>query len=323
MSLRVIITGGLGFIGSALARRILADPSVESLLNVDCLTYAGSESNVAAIASDPRYRWSRTDLRNRKAVASLVDFTSPTHILHLAAESHVDRSISDPDAFLSTNVMGTFHLLEAARLTSGVRFHHVSTDEVFGSIAAPALFTEASPYDPHSPYSASKAASDHLVRAYHSTYGLATTLTNGSNTYGPRQHAEKFIPTVIRACLTRAPIPLYGDGLNVRDWLHVDNHAEAIWLAATRATPGSTYLVGGSDERTNESITTLICRLFDELRPWPGHSHASLITHVTDRPGHDRRYAVDSTRLRLDLGWRTTRILEEGLRSLVQDALTP
>lgn len=316
--MRVCATGLLGFIGSALARRILADDRVTALLNLDCLTYAGSVKNVI---DDPRYSWNRTDLRSRKAVCSVVSGFSPTHILHLAAESHVDRSISEPDAFLSTNVMGTFHLLEAARKVPGVRFHHVSTDEVFGSIAAPALFTESSPYDPHSPYSASKAASDHLVRAYHTTYGLPVTISNGSNTYGPRQHDEKFIPTVIRACITHGPIPIYGDGLNIRDWLHVDDHAEAIWSVATKANPGSTYLVGGGDERTNAEIVTLICRLFDELRPWPAHSHASLITHVKDRLGHDRRYAVDSTKIKLDLGWKTTHKLEDGLRELVKDAI--
>lgn len=319
--MRVIVTGGCGFVGSALLRRVLSDTRVVAVLNIDCLTYAGSTKNVEECEPCPHYKWSRTDLRNKKAVSSVVSNFAPTHILHLAAESHVDRSIDDPDAFLSTNVLGTFHLLEAARRVSAVRFHHVSTDEVFGSIASPGLFTEDSPYAPNSPYSASKAASDHLVRAYGTTYGLHITISNGSNTYGPRQHGEKFIPTVIRSCLGKSPIPIYGDGLNVRDWLHVDDHADAIWQVATRAVSGSTYLAGGSDERTNIGVATIICRLFDELRPWEGHSHASLITMVKDRPGHDRRYAVSSVRLRLVFGWRTTYKLEDGLRELVKQSI--
>lgn len=319
--MRVIITGALGFIGSALLRRVLSDKRVISVLNIDCLTYAGSEANVTECVADPRYSWNRTNLRSKKAIGCVVSDFAPTHILHLAAESHVDRSIDDPDAFMLTNVMGTFHLLAAARSIQGVRFHHVSTDEVFGSIAAPAMFTESSAYSPNSPYSASKAASDHIVRAYATTYGLSTTISNGSNTYGPRQNSEKFIPTVIRSCLSKSPIPLYGDGLNVRDWLHVDDHADAIWQVATRAKSGSTYLVGGSEERTNIEVATIICGLFDELRPWKGHSHASLITPVRDRPGHDRRYSVSADAIRLDLGWRTTYTLEDGLRELIKQSI--
>lgn len=328
--MRLLITGGAGFIGSNVILHFIGRPEVEVLINLDGLTYAGHLVNLERVKNHSKYVFENVDLRTKAAVTAVVEKHSPTHVLHLAAESHVDRSITNPDAFIHTNVIGTFHLLEACRAfwlnpelgtrnsKPNFRFHHVSSDEVYGSLWPSGGFTEASRYAPNSPYAASKAASDMLVRSYHRTYGLPTVITNCSNNYGPYQHPEKFIPVVIQSVLTRRPIPVYGDGLNVRDWLHVRDHAEALWQVLTRGRIGEVYNIGGRNEWPNIRVVELICDLIDELAPNLGGNSRKLITFVKDRPGHDRRYAIDATKIQTELGWQPAYAFERGLRETVQ-----
>ena len=328
---RVLVTGGAGFIGGAVVRRLLSQREA-LVFNLDKVGYASDCSGIEATLQDlgsdasDRYRFMRVDLADGEATAAALREADPDLVMHLAAESHVDRSIDGPDAFLSSNVIGTFSLLEAARAhwsalpqerQQGFRFHHISTDEVFGSLGATGRFSEATPYDPRSPYSATKAASDHLVMAWHHTYGLPVVLTNCSNNFGPWQFPEKLIPVVILKALAGEPIPLYGDGANVRDWLFVEDHVDALLLAATQGVPGESYCVGGHGERTNKQVVEAICALLDQLRP-QGAPHARLITPVADRPGHDRRYAIDPTRISHELGWQPRHGFAEGLEATVR-----
>ena len=318
-----LVTGGAGFIGSNLIHHVINRPEVVRLVNLDCLTYAGRLENLADIAKHPKYVFEQVDLRDKTAVLDLVQRHGITHVMHLAAESHVDRSITGPGDFVHTNVVGTFNLLEACRAAwpnagSGRRFHHISTDEVYGSLGATGFFTEATPYAPNSPYSASKASSDMLVRAYHHTYGLETVITNCSNNYGPYQFPEKLIPVVIQSVMARKPVPVYGDGMNVRDWLYVRDHAEALWVVLTRGRTGETYNIGGHNEWANIHIVQLICDLIDEMAPQLGGSSRQLITFVKDRLGHDRRYAIDATKIAKELGWVPAHKFEQGIRETVR-----
>ena len=321
--MNLLVTGGCGFIGSHVLDHVLAQPEVARVVNLDCLTYAGRLENVTAAAASLKYSFEQVDLRDKPAVLRVVREHAITHVLHLAAESHVDRSIEGPGDFIHSNIVGTFNLLEACRAVwssselSG-RFLHVSTDEVFGSLGATGHFTEITPYAPNSPYSASKAASDLLVRAYHHTYGLDTVITNCSNNYGPRQFPEKLIPVVIGKAANRQPIPVYGDGLNVRDWLYVTDHAEALWQALARGRSGETYCIGGHNEWANLRIVELICDLVDELAPQLGGNSRQLITFVKDRPGHDRRYAIDASKVERELGWQPAHTFETGIRETVK-----
>ena len=321
--MNLLITGGAGFIGSNLIREVIAQPVIQKLVNLDCLTYAGHLASLTEVAGHPKYIFEKVDLRDAPAVLGVVRRHAITHVLHLAAESHVDRSISGPGDFVQTNVVGTFHLLEACRAVwgkepAGRRFHHVSTDEVYGSLGHTGLFAETTPYAPNSPYSASKAASDWLVRSYHHTYGLPAVITNCSNNYGPYQFPEKLIPVVIQSVLNRRPIPVYGDGLNVRDWLYVRDHATALWAVLTRGRTGETYNIGGHNEWANLPIVQLICDTVDELAPGLGGDSRRLITFVKDRPGHDRRYAIDAGKIERELGWTPAHRFEQGLRETVQ-----
>lgn len=321
--MNLLVTGGAGFIGSNLIQHLISYPEIARLVNLDCLTYAGHLENLESVAAHPRYVFERVDLRDKPAVLRVVQEHQITHVMHLAAESHVDRSITGPDDFIHTNVVGTFHLLEACRLAwvgrfVDRRFLHVSTDEVYGSLGPTGCFTETTPYAPNSPYSASKAASDLLVRAYHHTYGLAVLITNCSNNYGPFQFPEKLIPVVIQSVIERRPIPVYGDGMNVRDWLYVRDHAEALWQVLRRGCLGETYNVGGSNEWANLRIVERICDLVDELRPDVGGASRKLITFVKDRPGHDRRYAIDASKLRRELDWRPAHTFDTGIRETVK-----
>ncbi|HYG22364.1 MAG TPA: dTDP-glucose 4,6-dehydratase [Verrucomicrobiae bacterium] len=328
--MNLLITGGAGFIGSNLIHHIIDDPAVTRLVNLDCLTYAGHLENLANVSKHPKYVFEKVDLRDKAAVADVVHRHRITHVMHLAAESHVDRSISGPGDFIHTNVVGTFNLLEACRdlwfsaqsgirdLQTECRFHHVSTDEVYGSLGATGYFTESTPYAPNSPYSSSKAGSDMLVRAYHHTYGMPTVITNCSNNYGPFQFPEKLIPVVIQSVLARKPVPVYGDGMNVRDWLYVRDHAEALWTVIRRGTLGETYNIGGHNEWANINIVRLICDLIDELAPQVGGTSQSLITFVKDRPGHDRRYAIDASKIERELGWVPAHTFEKGIRETVK-----
>ena len=328
---RVLVTGGAGFIGSAVVRRLLADTNAQ-VFNLDKCGYASDLISIDLVLktleseAEGRHQLLRVDLADAEATAAAVRQADPDLVLHLAAESHVDRSIAGPGAFISSNVNGTFHLLQAVRShwealpeprRSSFRFHHISTDEVFGSLGPEGRFSETTPYDPRSPYSASKAASDHLVRAWHHTYGLPVVVTNCSNNYGPWQYPEKLIPVVILKAAAGEPIPLYGDGLNVRDWLYVDDHVEALLLAATRGRLGASYCVGGSGERNNREVVEAICAQMDQLRP-QGAPHTRLITLVSDRPGHDRRYSIDPTLIRNELGWQPRHTIERGLESTVR-----
>ena len=320
--MKLLVTGGAGFIGSAVVR--LAVARGHQVVNLDCLTYAANLENVAMVAQSPLYRFEQVDIRDRAALDRVFAAHSPDVVMHLAAESHVDRSIDGPGDFIETNITGTFNLLEAARAywtRSGkpatFRFHHISTDEVFGSLGATGQFTETTPYDPRSPYSASKAASDHLVRAWHETYGLPVVLTNCSNNYGPYHFPEKLIPVVILNALMGKPIPVYGAGENVRDWLFVEDHADALLLVAGKGENGRSYNIGGENERRNIDLVRTICALMDEMHP-AGAPHDRLITFVTDRPGHDARYAIDPSRIREELGWRPSVTVEEGLRRTVR-----
>ena len=321
--MNLLITGGAGFIGSNLIQHVIDRPEVAKLVNLDCLTYAGRLENVAEVAKHPSYIFEKVDLRDKAAVLDIVQRHSITHVMHLAAESHVDRSITGPGDFVHTNVVGTFNLLEACRAAwqnagPSHRFHHVSTDEVYGSLGPTGLFTETTPYAPNSPYSASKASSDMLVRAYHHTYGLPTVITNCSNNYGPYQFPEKLIPVVIQSLLARKPVPVYGDGMNVRDWLYVRDHAEALWLVLTRGRIGETYNIGGRNEWANINIVQLICDLIDEMAPQLGGSSRRLITFVKDRLGHDRRYAIDAAKIEKELGWLPAHKFEQGIRETVR-----
>ena len=328
---RVLVTGGAGFIGGAVVRRLLADTNAQ-VFNLDKCGYASDLISIELVLktleseAEGRHQLLRVDLADAEATAAAVRQADPDLVLHLAAESHVDRSIAGPEAFISSNVNGTFHLLQAVRShyeglsgerRDAFRMHHISTDEVFGSLGAEGRFSETTPYAPRSPYSASKAASDHLVQAWHHTYGLPVVLTNCSNNYGPWQYPEKLIPVVILKAAAGEPIPLYGDGLNMRDWLYVDDHVEALLLAATRGRLGASYCVGGSGELNNLQVVEAICTLMDELRP-QGAPHSHLITLVNDRPGHDRRYAIDPTLIRSELGWQPRRTFEQGLEATVR-----
>ena len=324
--MKILVTGGAGFIGSAVVR--LAISRGHAVVNVDALTYAACLDNLAAIADSPAYAFERADIRDRATIDRLFSRHRPDAVMHLAAESHVDRSIDGPDDFIQTNIVGTFNMLEASRrywLEEGrpenFRFHHISTDEVFGSLPADpaARFCEETPYDPRSPYSASKASSDHLVRAWHETYALPVVLTNCSNNYGPYQFPEKLIPVVILNALAGNPIPVYGDGSNIRDWLFVEDHAEALLLAVEKGEIGRSYNIGGDNERTNLEIVSAICAILDDLRPRAdGKPHADLVTHVTDRPGHDARYAIDASRVGRELGWRSSMTVEKGLEATIR-----
>ncbi|WP_375259550.1 dTDP-glucose 4,6-dehydratase [Citreimonas sp.] len=320
--MKILVTGGAGFIGSAVVRRAIADG--HAVVNLDALTYAACLDNVASVAEAPGYAFEHADIRDRVALDRVFARHQPDAVMHLAAETHVDRSIDGPGAFVETNVNGTFHLLEAARAhwqsrgrPEGFRFHHVSTDEVFGSLGATGHFTEDTPYDPRSPYSASKAASDHLVRAWGATYGLPVVVSNCSNNYGPYHFPEKLIPVVILNALAGRPIPVYGDGSNVRDWLYVEDHAEALLTVLQRGAVGRSYAIGGGNERSNLDLVRTICAILDDRRPRTAGPHADLITFVSDRPGHDARYAIDATRIRDDLGWRPSVTLDQGLARTV------
>ena len=323
----ILVTGGAGFIGSNFVLDWLAR-SDEPVLNLDALTYAGNMENFAALDGDRRHVFVQGDICDRVLLDRLLAEHRPRALLHFAAESHVDRSIHGPAAFVRTNVEGTFTLLEAARAYWGglapaeraaFRFHHVSTDEVYGSLRPddPA-FTETHPYQPNSPYSASKAASDHLVRAWFHTYGLPVLTTNCSNNYGPYHFPEKLIPLMIVNALSGKALPIYGDGLNVRDWLYVKDHCSAIRAVLARGRPGEVYNIGGWNERTNRQIVEAVCALLDELRPDPAGPYRRLITFVTDRPGHDRRYAIDARKIERELGWRPAETFETGIRKTVQ-----
>ncbi len=324
--MNLLVTGGAGFIGSNVVQLAINKPEVTKLVNLDCLTYAGHPENLAPVAGNPKYAFEKVDLRDKAGVRDVVQRHGITHVMHLAAESHVDRSITGPGDFIHTNVVGTFHLLEACReawLTTKSnsaqnRFHHVSTDEVYGSLGDTGLFTETTPYAPNSPYSASKASSDLLVRAYHHTYGLPAVITNCSNNYGPYQFPEKLIPVVIQSVLARKPVPVYGDGLNVRDWLFVGDHADALWQVLTRGENGETYNIGGHNEWANIRIVELICDLVDEMAPQLGKNSRGLITFVKDRLGHDRRYAIDASKIQEKLGWVPAHRFEDGIRETVR-----
>ena len=321
----VLVTGGAGFIGANFLEYLIAsDPNVR-VTTLDSLTYAGSLDNLNGVMSNDRHQFVKGDITDAALVNRVIAESYIDTIIHFAAESHVDRSITGPAAFISTNVVGTFTLLEAARNAWGakdarrdVRFHHVSTDEVFGSLTeSDPPFSESTPYSPNSPYSASKAGSDHLVRAYHHTYGLPITITNCSNNYGPYQHAEKFIPTVIRSALAQKPIPIYGAGLNIRDWLYVGDHCSAIDLVVRRGENGETYLIGGRSERRNIDIARQICGILDERSPRKSGKYEELLTSVTDRLGHDFRYAIDSTVIETKLRWKQSETFATGIARTV------
>ena len=321
--MNLLITGGAGFIGSNLIQHVIDDSRIAKLVNLDCLTYAGHLANLETISAHPKYVFEKVDLRDKAVVVQVVQKHEITQVMHLAAESHVDRSISGPGDFIQTNIVGTFNLLEACRSywgsnLAGKRFHHVSTDEVYGSLGPTGLFMETTPYAPNSPYSASKASSDFLVRAYHHTYGLDTVITNFSNNYGPFQFPEKLIPVIIQNVLERKPLPVYGDGMNVRDWLYVRDHAEALWTVLNQGKSGEIYNIGGHNEWANIHIVQLICDLIDEFKPELGGNSRRLITYVKDRPGHDRRYAIDATKIQRELGWRPAHKFEQGIRETIR-----
>ena len=328
--MNLLVTGGAGFIGSNLIRHLIDKPEIHKIINLDCLTYAGHLENLEGIhGKHPRYCFEKVDLRDPIEVLRVIRQHDITQVMHLAAETHVDRSIAGPGDFITTNINGTFHLLEACRShwlgttknqepRTKNRFLHVSTDEVYGSLGDSGSFTESSPYAPNSPYAASKAASDMLVRSYHHTYGLPTVITHCSNNHGPYQYPEKLIPVVIQSILARHEIPVYGDGLNVRDWLPVDDHCAALWLALNQGRAGQTYNVGGLNEMANLTLVELICDLVDEMQPTLGGHSRDLITFVPDRLGHDRRYAIDASKMLHELGWKPERKPESALRSTVQ-----
>ncbi|WP_348770298.1 dTDP-glucose 4,6-dehydratase [Azospirillum sp. TSO22-1] len=322
--MQVLVTGGAGFIGSALVRFLIQETTA-TVINVDTLTYASSLESLASVQDDPRYRFEKVDICDAAALARVFAEHRPDLVIHLAAESHVDRSIDGPAVFVQTNVVGTYTLLQAALkhwkslppdAAARFRFHHVSTDEVYGSLGPDGAFTEETPYQPNSPYSATKAASDHLVRAWHHTFGLPTVTTNCSNNYGPFQFPEKLIPLMILNGLEGKPLPVYGSGSNVRDWLYVEDHARALWTVATRGRLGETYNIGGNSERRNLDVVETICDTLDELVP-AAAPRRSLIRFVADRPGHDLRYAIDASKLAAELGWTPRETFESGLRRTV------
>ena len=320
--MKLLVTGGAGFIGSAVVR--LAVARGHEVVNLDALTYAACLENVASVSGSPLYTFEQADIRDLPALEAIFQKHQPDAVMHLAAESHVDRSIDGPQAFIETNVMGTYNMLQAARhywegrgKPKDFRFHHISTDEVFGSLGATGQFTEETPYDPRSPYSASKASSDHLVRAWAETYGLPVVLTNCSNNYGPFHFPEKLIPVVILSALAGKPIPIYGKGENVRDWLYVEDHADALLLVLEKGALGRSYNIGGENERSNLDLVQTICTILDALKP-ASEPYADLIEFVSDRPGHDLRYAIDPTRIREELGWRPSVTVEEGLEKTVR-----
>jgi dTDP-glucose 4,6-dehydratase len=327
---RILVTGGAGFIGSAVVRHIIQH-TADSVVVVDKLTYAGNLASLAPVANDPRFAFEHVDICDRDALKKVFSTWQPDVVMHLAAESHVDRSIDGPAVFIETNIVGTYNLLETARaFWSGLsgdkkaqfRFHHISTDEVYGDLhSTDDFFTETTPYAPSSPYSASKASSDHLVRAWQRTYGLPALVTNCSNNYGPYHFPEKLIPLVILNAVAGKPLPVYGNGQQIRDWLYVEDHARALYLVATQGKPGETYNIGGHNERKNLDVVTTICALLEELVPVkPGGvaHYRDLITYVADRPGHDLRYAIDASKIERDLGWTPQETFESGIRKTVQ-----
>lgn len=326
--MKILITGGAGFIGSAVIRHII-NHTEHHVLNIDKLTYAGNLESLAEIEKNPRYFFESLDICNTAAIESAFNRFQPNLVMHLAAESHVDRSIDGPANFISTNIVGTYSLLEVARKywhtlneadKALFRFHHISTDEVYGDLDnTNALFTESTPYAPSSPYSASKASSDHLVRAWHRTYGLPIIVTNCSNNYGPYHFPEKLIPLVILNALDGKPLPIYGKGNQIRDWLYVEDHAKALYKVVTQGVIGETYNIGGHNEKQNIEVVTTICRILDELQPRPsGQIYESLITYVKDRPGHDLRYAINATKMQRELNWLPVETFETGIRKTVE-----
>ena len=324
--MKILITGGAGFIGSAVVRRAISDG--HEVVNLDAMTYAACLDNVVSVADSPAYAFEHADIRDRTALDRIFAQHEPDAIMHLAAESHVDRSIDGPGDFIDTNIIGTYNMLEAARTywaaqshPEKFRFHHISTDEVFGSLppAPEVMFTEDTRYNPRSPYSASKASSDHLVRAWHETYGLPVVLTNCSNNYGPYHFPEKLVPVIILNALAGMPLPIYGKGDNIRDWLYVEDHADALLLVVQKGELGRSYNIGGENERSNLELVKTLCTILDRLQPKVGSgSYADQITFVADRPGHDARYAIDPSRIRKELGWRPSVTVEEGLEKTVQ-----
>jgi dTDP-glucose 4,6-dehydratase len=325
--MKILVTGGAGFIGSAVIRNIIKNTDYK-VLNVDKLTYAGNLESLKEIEESDRYEFSQTDICDSSAIETLFTSFSPDVVMHLAAESHVDRSIDGPDAFIKTNIMGTYTMLAAAlkyfetldqSKQKQFRFHHISTDEVYGSLGDEGLFTETTPYDPRSPYSASKASSDHLVSAWFHTYGLPVLITNCSNNYGPYHFPEKLIPLVALNALDEKPLPVYGKGDNIRDWLFVDDHAKALLTVVEKGIPGETYNVGGRNERTNLEVVKTICQTLDELKPRSnGKKYEELITFVKDRPGHDKRYAIDASKLENELGWKASENFDTGIKKTIQ-----
>ena len=323
--MRVVVTGGAGFIGSAVVRHLVLEKRYD-VLNVDNLTYAGTETSLQAIRGEPNYRFLRADICDGEAMSRMLSDFQPDRIMHLAAESHVDRSINGAKDFINTNIVGTFTLLECARAywsnlepkrREAFRFLHVSTDEVYGSLGEDGLFTEATSYDPSSPYSASKAASDHLAKAWQRTYGLPVVVSNCSNNYGPYHFPEKLIPLIVLNAMEGKALPVYGNGANVRDWLYVEDHARALDIIAERGRIGETYNVGGRNERRNIDVVMRICDLMDRMRPRET-PHSQLVTYVTDRPGHDARYAIDATKLETELGWRAQETFDTGIEKTVR-----
>ena len=330
--MKILITGGAGFIGSAVVRHIIRNTH-DSVVNVDKLTYAGNLESIKEVSDSDRYQFVQLDICDAEGLSKILNETAPDAIMHLAAESHVDRSITGPADFVQTNVVGTYTLLEATRQywnslhgekKQAFRFHHISTDEVYGDLPHPdemsgelPLFTETTPYAPSSPYSSTKAASDHLVRAWGRTYKLPVIITNCSNNYGPYHFPEKLIPLIIINALEKKPLPVYGKGDQIRDWLYVEDHARALYKVVTEAEVGSTYNIGGHNEKKNLEVVETVCALLDELKPSEGH-YAELITYVNDRPGHDRRYAIDSTKIQQELGWKPEETFESGMRKTVE-----
>ena len=326
VAMKIVVTGGAGFIGSAVCRMLVNELGVE-VVNIDCLTYASNLHSLAPVAANPKYSFYQVNVCDRQAVSDILRLERPDAIMHLAAESHVDRSISGPAAFIETNITGTYAMLEAARSywselplrrKEAFRFLHISTDEVFGELGDDGLFSETTAYDPSSPYSASKAASDHLVMAWHRTYGLPVVLSNCSNNYGPYHFPEKLIPLMITNALLGRDLPIYGMGINVRDWLYVDDHARALYAVVTKGIPGERYVVGGRNEKSNLAVVHGICAHLDETAPREdGLSHAAAISFVEDRPGHDYRYAIDPTKIERKLGWTARETFDTGLKKTV------
>lgn len=325
--MKIIVTGGAGFIGSEVVRQLINE-SEHHVINFDKLTYAGNLESLKSIESSDRYTFVQGDIANNEDVESLFKTHQPDAIMHLAAESHVDRSIDGPAEFINTNIVGTYNLLDAAKKyweglegskKENFRFHHISTDEVYGTLGATGLFTETTPYSPNSPYSASKASSDHLVRAWHETFGLPVLVTNCSNNYGPFHFPEKLVPVIILNCLKGKELPIYGKGDQVRDWLYVGDHANALRLVLEKGVPGETYNIGGHNEKQNIEVVKTICNILDDIRPDENiKDRTSLIKHVTDRPGHDKRYAIDASKIEKELGWKPSESFETGLRKTVE-----